>query len=214
MLNDQITNVLFPLNCLSQDKAKIFEVTHSNHFYTKNVNNFLVYSLFDYQTPESKKLLTLAKLFGNQEFFNQSTTYLTDFINQYLDKHGLDKSQLLITIIPFDPKRLIQRGFCGNQIMLKKFEQMGFITSELFYKSYAMPNQSLQTKVLRFKNTKNIKINLKNLQTNYSNIKTILVVDDLITSGATFEHSFRLIQEIKDFFINDIALVGLTIFHG
>lgn len=163
----------------------------------KKITDVKVYSVAYYGYSVKKLILD----FKYKSNFNSGN---------YLGKLLLDKLDYInikfdyITYVPCSNKKLKERGFNQCEVLAKYlYESTGIACIELLKKASKIKEQKFLTAKERKKNIQNAfsLIEKKKLKG-----KKILLIDDVITTGATLE---ACIRELKK--INDIELTVLVI---
>lgn len=149
-----------------------------------------IYSLFNYQKGNQvQDLLHLIKY--------QKKTKLAQHLGERLAADIKDKSIDLIIPVPLHPKKLRKRGFNQSSIIAKgiKNELAIPVSEKLIKRVKHNPSQTTVTKYDRWENVKSIFAipNPKKLIG-----KHILLVDDVLTTGATLEACIKPLIGIED----------------
>ncbi|TKC00574.1 ComF family protein [Pedobacter cryophilus] len=107
--------------------------------------------------------------------------------------------------VPLHPKKLIKRGYNQSETFangLAEILQIPVVT-DLLFRDKAAESQTAKSRSSRFENMKTV---FKALDNQHS-YKSVLLVDDTITTGATLEACAFALQEIG---IKEINIVGIA----
>jgi len=168
-------------------KTKNFQLCSNcqKHYYLSGV-----LTVSKYKKPISTLIQTL-KYQGNQELAKVLATIAASKL-----KRHLSKNQKILTAIPLHKNKERNRGF--NQASLIAQELASILKLEyqpnLLIRTRDTQSQTKLTRPERFKNLKaafklRSKINLKN--------KTIVLVDDVMTTGATLNEAAKALKPAK-----------------
>jgi len=208
---DFILDIIFPKYCVNCGRLNCFICEYcfeQIEFYIfpiklKLENKYLdeAHALFKYQQPASKLITTLKyQSVKNLGFF------LGKLIYECIDVPNAD----LITFVPIHKKRFSERGFNQTELIAQKLaDSVKIPHCALLNKSQNSKHQaSLKNKTERLKNLSNsFTINPKITKNIYQN-KTILIIDDVLTTGATLNECAKVLKE------NGIKkVIGLTVAH-
>ena len=164
--------------------------------------------LFAY-TPESKNIIFKIK------YHNQ--VHLAKFCARLLSAKFISFIERADFIIPVPMHffKLILRGFNQSMVLVKylaKFSQKDYI-KYLLVKSKYTKSQSLLTRKARLTNLKNT-IKIKEKYKEMIKDKTILLIDDVITTGSTINECARILKKAgaKEVLVLAIAKTNINIF--
>ena len=125
------------------------------------------------------------------------------------------KENFSIVPIPMHPKKELARGFSQAGLLAREFSKLSGITifSDILLKTNETKTQvETKTKEERMKNLEGaFRINKKIDPSKAWINKTIILIDDVATTGATFLHASRTIQKT---FIQPPKIICLAIAHG
>jgi ComF family protein len=122
--------------------------------------------------------------------------FLGEQIGQVFLKSGKSKEIDIILPVPLHPKKKKKRGFNQSEILARGLSSVldaELSTAHLFRKSHSS-TQTRKSKYQRWENVENI-FSLKTPETLEN--KHILLVDDVITTGATIEACARELLKVK-----------------
>lgn len=130
------------------------------------------------------------KLIHNLKYFGQK--YVGEYLSEFLvEEYKLNNFTADIVVpIPLNPNRLKQRGYNQAETLCKSFEEkLGLkINTTNFIRTIDTPTQTALNKAERKKNLENA---FKVVDKNIFKGKTILLIDDVYTTGATLEEASK-----------------------
>ena len=148
----------------------------------------------------------LQKLIRGLKYHNQRDLayYLAKFMAEYFSKIT-DKNSFEVVPVPIFPKREKKRKYNHMTLVGEEFCR---ITSNTLNTSIIkrVKDTKPQYKLKRNERVKNLSEAFKVDKTNYTG-KTILIIDDICTTGSTFE---EMIKELKRNGIDDIICFAAT----
>lgn len=148
----------------------------------------------------------LQKLIRGLKYHNQPDLafYLAKFMAEYFEKIT-DKKDFEIVPVPIFHKREKKRKYNHMNLVAKEFCRLtsNTINTELVSR---IKDTKAQYKLTRKERIKNLENAFKVDKTKY-NGKTILIIDDICTTGSTFE---EMIKELKKNNITDIICFAAT----
>lgn len=148
----------------------------------------------------------LQKLIRGLKYHNQRDLayYLAKFMAEYFSKIT-DKNSFEVVPVPIFPKREKKRKYNHMNLVGEEFCR---ITSNTLNTSIIkrVKDTKPQYKLKRNERVKNLSDAFKVDKTNYTG-KTILIIDDICTTGSTFE---EMIKELKRNGIDDIICFAAT----
>jgi len=175
------TDDLLCKNCLK-------DVNYLSVFAHKIYKNIPIYSAMTYD-KNTKKLIHMLKF----QHKKQSAIVLAHLVFQYFKKLNLNKD-LIITYPSSHYLRCCQRGYDHMYLIIKEFSKITNIPfkKDLIKKiKHTKPQYKAKNKYKNIKNS--FKINQKHI--NDIKNKTILLIDDIITTGATIEEIINCFQK-------------------
>ncbi len=162
-----------------------------------------VFCCSDYKNEKIKSLIHRLKFFGEWNIAQDFALLL----NNNLDGDSFD----IITNVPADLKRLKQRGFHLPQILAKKLSKLsGIQYVDLLHKKSHTEAQTNKTRTERLESLKNIfELNPKIIEDEFdmSEVKTICIIDDVSTTGATLFECAKYLKSLSQ----DLIIYGFVI---
>lgn len=132
----------------------------------------------------------IIKLIHNLKYFGQK--YVGEYLSEFLvEEYTLNKFNAdLVVPIPLNSNRLKQRGYNQAETLCKSFgEKLGLkINNTNFIRTIDTPTQTALNKAERKKNLENA---FKVIDKHIFKGKTILLIDDVYTTGATLEEASK-----------------------
>lgn len=199
---DTFLNTLFPSPFTSQELSRIAHADQVVHPW--------IFARFDYHTPQGKKLIYTIKKYQHRSLNINIAELLYEHIKDYIsDQQTLSYyTDPLIIPVPLTRKQKALRGF--NQVEsiarhLAKLNQ-GHYNKDILMRTGSPRKQALiKNRKERFNNVLNT-FSVKN--TNIIQNKDIIIVDDLVTSGATLHEIKKVLQKH-----GARNIIGLTVAH-
>ncbi|MFT7557472.1 MAG: competence protein ComFC [Planctomycetota bacterium] len=193
--------ILFPLRCIacSRTKTRLCERC-INKLSSATPLGGHQHAVFRYKDPivqravrilKNKKDAHLANILGHAV-----SQYLLEILSDLSYQYPVD--DMVITEIPMDPKSMRKRGF--NQAALlatgisKHLPLSHTLRSGLLKKNPTKKQALLTKRADRFSNIKGTMHGSKMLKTHVRG-KVVLLVDDIITTGATMEEGVRVLKK-------------------
>ena len=213
-------NDIFCKNCIDEWNMTLAQVCPtcfqrasscfcSDSFLQKRQKN--IPSLFFYEQGEnnlSKRIIHSIKKQKNDALFELLALSLTVQIEKMLSKNLVLPSDCIFTYIPRSRKSLLKFGFDQGRLLCEKIaKHFDAVALPLFIKVRGQEQKQLSQKE-RKENAKNsicLNFALLNFPRRYkaSSLeeavcdKSVVIVDDIITSGASLERGVELLEKIK-----------------
>jgi len=190
-----ILDFLFPPQCLGCKKEGIYLCFLCLHNIPKRKTSVVekdIYGIYSYKEPLIKKSLWCLKFKGIKK--------IGEVFGKVLYEKALTLIQgeefVLVIPIPTTRKSFLKRGFNQSDILaralVKENPKQFCVVSNLLKKKYGVKKQtSLKTRNDRIKNMENsYLVSSQNIKE-----KTILLIDDITTTGATFREAQRVLKQ-------------------
>jgi competence protein ComFC len=149
------------------------------------------YNCCNYQDKLVQKLIKNYKY----NYIENLANLLTDILERQARRLNLDKNTIVVNA-PLHKNKKRQRGFDQTEILAKKLaKRLDLDYSPLLVRTKNNPAQAKLDKTARQKNVENIfSINKKFIPNKKS---TILLIDDVVTTGATLNQAAKVLKENK-----------------
>lgn len=201
---NKIMNIFFP------SKEKYFDIA-SIPAAPKILNVERAYSLIDYHSKKGKELIYYIKKYHDPILIKAIAGKIYEDIIEDLSEQqqfGYFEKPIILGV-PSTKKRIASRGFDQIEYLSKTIAVLakGIYGKNIIQKIKETPKQALiQQKDKRFKNIKNtfdIHPNKRQIVRN----QDIIIVDDLITTGATVLEISRILHKYK---VRNIIVVSIA----
>lgn len=161
------------------------QLSHHTHRYHQEF-----FSLWSYRNPTVRALIRYIKNNNDREVMS----YIATIMAQHLRQHSLEQP-IVIIAVPVSPATYKQRGF--NQVShlarcIAK-ELAGEYLPERYLRKRTTRKQSLLPREQRFENIRNAFFCPQTLS--FNKYRTVILIDDLITTGATLEELERFVTK-------------------
>lgn len=200
----RICAILFPEHCHGCEKpgSMVCSSCLSVAFDPYESKNIL--SVFAYRNPGIKSLLWAQKFHGNERVAKTFAPFLYDMLLGKISEESIhyggeyETQKILLVPIPLSKKRKRERGYNQAQKLTKAIASFG--GNNIFCEENALLSKNRET--IPQSQTKNKVERLKNLKDCFS-VKmseslaenTIVLVDDITTTGATFHEAEKTLKE-------------------
>ena len=210
----KIINNLYPEKCILCNKNSeefhlcktcLKNIKFSTDSYKRIVNSVQIFSPFFYK-DEIQKLILNYKFKHKKSLYKLFSKFLFDYFNFCELKNILTPENTIIIGIPSYKDRKNKRGYNHINLIVKELsKQLNIQYSDKIIEKikYTKPQYNLNYSE-RYENIKNsFKINVKNIDKS-----NILIIDDIVTSGATASEIINLFKNIKNI---DIYFLSLSV---
>ena len=170
------------------------------------LNNIIVFLLFE-KEGKVQHLIHCIKYFGNK--------YLAKYLGRIaaieMETEGLLEGIDVLIPVPLHPKKKWKRGYNQAEWIAKGIETVSLcpIEKDVLYRTIYTDSQTRRTMYERHLNVEEI-FSLKNADSLKG--KHILLIDDVITTGATINACIKTLCAIPDIRISIFSLSGVHIF--
>ncbi len=193
-------NFLFPPQCVSCKEYN--QVFCDKCLFSIPLSSFLendIHAVFSYNTPAIRGAIHALKYKNNTDIAKRLAIPLHDKIIQELSYQKMFSgfTKPLLIPIPLHKKRQKQRGYNQTKLLC---DELSFIDS-VFYRTeynvlYKNKETSSQVKILNRQNRlKNIKNSLSIKNTEKIHGKNIILIDDIVTTGATLKEATKVLKQ-------------------
>lgn len=187
--------------CLCKTCLKTLKFSTDSH--QRIINSVQIYSPFFYK-DKIQKLILNYKFKHKKSLYKLFSKLLFDYFNYCELKNILNCENTIIVGIPSYKDRKNKRGYKHIDLIIEEFSKLSNIpySSKIIEKiKYTKPQHNLTYKE-RYENIKNsFRINPENIK------KTnILIIDDIVTSGATANEIINLFKTLENINIYFLSL--------
>ncbi len=183
-------------------KTCLKSLKFSTNFHNRIINSVQIYSPFFYKN-EIQKLILNYKFKHKKSLYKLFTKLLFDYFNSCELKNVLTPENTIIIGVPSYKDRKNKRGYNHINLIVEELAKLlNFSYSDKIIEKvkYTKPQYNLNY-AERYENIKNsFKINIENI-----NKPNILIIDDIVTSGATASeiiNSFKNVKNINIYFLS------------
>ena len=155
-------------------------------------------ALFNYRSDLIKEIIWQIKYKGNRTIADKMGIILYDYLQKIknLDCEEIKKPILLIPM-PVSKKRLFERGYNQSELLtlaIKKYDIKNYFkhASNLLVKSIHTESQTKKSN--KDERMKNIKGTMSLISCNEISGNTVLLIDDVLTTGATFAEAKKILK--------------------
>ncbi|MBU1091931.1 ComF family protein [Patescibacteria group bacterium] len=201
IITNRILDTLFPEKCFGCGKEKeILCATCQRHLPRSCENDEKIISAVSYQSQAIKKAIRALKYRGAKRVAKPLAELLVEPLREKLPKPNYRGSTSIVIVpIPLHKKRLRKRGFNQAELIAKHLSEnlsrsagmsVTMINNVLYRNLYTVPQVEIKNREKRLKNLKNA-FSVKNSESIKN--KTILLVDDVSTTGATINEAKKVL---------------------
>ena len=207
-----LINQLYPEKCIlcgqnSEEynlcKTCLKSIKFSTDFHKRIINSVQIYSPFFYQNNIQKLILNY-KFKHKKSLYKLFSNLLFNYYNSCELKEILNPQNTIIVGIPSYKDRKNKRGYDHINLIVEEFSKLSNISysHKIIEKiKYTKPQHNLTYKE-RYENIKNsFKINSENI-----NKSNILIIDDIVTSGATANEIINMFKSFENLNIYFLSL--------
>lgn len=158
-----------------------------------------VFSLFDYHTSAGKKLVYFIKKYDNTNLSKILAEKMSEYLSEYLSEQQQFAyfNNPLVVVVPLSKASQKKRGFNQNAKIAKELAQQ---ISGTYFPSLVIKIKETQKQALlkhrsdRMKNIRNAFL-IKKENKHGIAYRDIIIVDDLVTTGATVVEMKRVLEK-------------------
>ena len=183
------TNEILCKNCLKN-------VQKLSPFAQRKVEGVNIFCACKYEGVV-KKLITNFKFNGRKNAANPCAKILYEYFKEVIKSNDLDLNpqNALLICIPSHRLRVLKRGYCHTELILKEFSNLSKIPYDLKIIK-KVKNTLPQYKVRADKRAKNVRGAFK-ITPNRACGKTLILIDDITTTGATLFEAVLCLKKQK-----------------
>ena len=175
----------------SGDSSVCIECKNSRHEFEQ------VFSILEYSGDTKQKILA----FKQNKRKNIGVAF-SEIVGEYFEK--LDISFDVILPVPIHENRLKERGYNQSEILLQRIDNTyGRVYKNIFVRTKDTPHQTGLSKDHRENNLKNA---FKVLDKSKIKNKTVLLFDDVYTTGSTFDECAKTLKKCGAFKVYGLCL--------
>jgi len=160
------------------------------------LHNNNTFSVFNYNDKLVSKALYYIKNKKDEKILNALCQILVDHLTEELFEQEIfnNFSSPIIVNIPSSRSHILRRGYNPSTLIAKKISQLSQIDfiENVIAKSKLTPEQKTLSRYERLKNMKN-SMTIKNDHIPNIRNKCVIVVDDIMTTGATLKEARRVL---------------------
>jgi len=118
---------------------------------------------------------------------------IAQLMADFMVKNRFLNEESVITCVPLHKKRQAERGFNQSQLIAKHFSQI----MDLEYKELLIRTRNTlsQTQLKRKERQENVKMAFKVIENNLAKNKTIIIIDDVLTTGSTLNECAQVLAQ-------------------
>lgn len=202
---DDLISLLFPERCIGCDKkgSALCAICERTITTKPKALSGSVAALFDYRNPLVKKAIWALKYHRKRALGNYFGTALyREFFKQLSRKSERKKEEIVLIPVPASKKAVATRGYNHASIIAqaiarcaKKDDMLLIVRGDILYKEKENQQQArARSKKRREENVAGI-FSIKNGE--FLQGKTVILIDDVITTGATIAEARRAIKECE-----------------
>ena len=212
---EQFTDLIYKQKCVVCGCSKTNEFLCKNCL--KNVHNLSpfaqkiiegvnIFCAFKYD-ENIKILIRNFKFNRRKNAAIPCAALLYDYFKKVCKQNNLDLNpkNSIILCVPSHPLRILERGYCHTELISKEFSKLSGIKTD-FKIIKRVKNTLPQYKVRANEKAKNVRGAFK-IYSNRSQDKTLILIDDIVTTCATL---FEVISSLKEHGYNNIVCFTLA----
>ena len=152
-------------------------------------------SVFKYQNPLVRKIVWLIKFNRKHSVLRDIEKTMKESFENFLKNNSLEDKKIILVPIPITKQSKTKRGYNQSTLIcrvLAKENKNIEINESILAKSF---NHAPQNKIKdRNKRMKNIKNSFKVVSGNYLRDEIIVLIDDVVTTGATIQEAKKTLK--------------------
>lgn len=196
MLN-KILQFLFPKSCISCKKDGFWICQNcQKDIYLQNKNYFkFSHSIFDYKKNHTRKIIKMIKFNKQFSVLDDLEKNIKNEFEKFIKEQKISIENLIIIPIPITKESIRRRGYNQSELIAQKivkyFPEIRIEKNILLKTRNHKPQNKIRSKIKRFQNIK-FSFRLKNFEKIKGN--SIIIIDDVLTTGATIKEAMRVLN--------------------